>query len=144
MNQKIIENNPIVKHSLEFALMINAFTPKIREQNNWELARQLFKSGTSIGANIWEAQDGESKADFVHKLKIAAKEANETQFWLIICHKTPNYPERNQLMVKLEEIQKILSSIISTAKKKYPISFFVGTIFYLLKPASTIFLANQV
>ncbi len=143
MNLKAIENNPIVKHTLEFALMINAFTPKIRQLQNWDLAKQLFKSGTSIGANIWEAQDGESKADFIHKLKIAAKEANETQFWLILCDQTPNYPDCKPLLAKLEEIQKILSSIISTMKKNDPISYLLGTILYLLKPASTFVLATQ-
>lgn len=81
------------------------------------MARQLFKSGTSIGANIWEAQDGESKADFLHKIKIAAKEAMETQYWLTICNRNSNYPDCKPLMSKLDEIQKILNAIISKTKK---------------------------
>ena len=48
------------------------------------LSNQLFRSGTSIGANSFEAQNAESKADFIHKIKIAAKEADETQYWLIL------------------------------------------------------------
>jgi four helix bundle protein len=108
------------------------------------LARQLFKSGTSIGANVWEAQEGESKVDFIHKMKIAAKEANETQFWLILCGETPNYPDCKHLKAKLEETQKILSSIISTAKKNNPIHFFIGHLLFLWKPATTVFATTQI
>ncbi|MFN0034305.1 MAG: four helix bundle protein [Saprospiraceae bacterium] len=144
MTKELIERNPIVKHSLEFALMINAYAPLIRQLHNWDLARQLFKSGTSIGANVWEAQDGESKADFIHKMKIAAKEANETQFWLILCGETPNYPDCKHLKAKLEEIQKILSSIISTSKRSSPISFLIGHLLFLWKPTTTLFVASQI
>ena len=118
MTQKTIENNPILLHSLELALMIDAYVIEIRNMKNWELARQLFKSGTSIGANVWEAQNNESRADFLHKLKIAAKEANETQFWLTICTRSPNYPDCKSLIEKLVEIQKILNSIITKLKER--------------------------
>jgi four helix bundle protein len=57
------------------------------------LSRQLLKSGTSIGANAMEAQNAESKADFIHKMKIAAKEAEESQYWLWLCDYSPNYPD---------------------------------------------------
>ena len=144
MTKQIVENNPIVKHSLEFALLINDYTPKISAFQNWELAKQLFKSGTSIGANVWEAQEGESKADFIHKMKIAAKEANETQYWLTLCDQTVNYPDCTQLKAKLEEIQKILSAIISTSKKSNPISFFIGYLLFLWKPTTTILTATQI
>jgi four helix bundle protein len=53
------------------------------------MANQLFKSGTSIHANIREAQNAESKADFIHKMKIAAKEAEETEGWILLCQHAP-------------------------------------------------------
>lgn len=120
MTYQKIENNPILKHTLEFALLVNEFSSKIKADGNWDMARQIFKSGTAIGANVWEAQDGESRADFVHKLKIAAKEANETQYWLYICHNTANVPDCGHLLIKLDLIQKLLSSIIATTKKNIP------------------------
>lgn len=83
------------------------------------------------------------KVDFVHKMKIAAKEANETQFWLILCDQTLNYPDCKPLMNKLEEIQKILSSIISTSKKNNLASFFIGHILFLWKPSAMI-LSSQI
>jgi four helix bundle protein len=80
-------------------------------------SKQLFKSGTSIGANIREAQNAESRADFIHKMKIAAKEADETAYWLELCRKSENYPSAPELEKRIEDIIKILSKIISSAKK---------------------------
>ncbi len=60
---------------------------------NSKMASQLFKSGTSIGANVREAQNSESTADFIHKFKIAAKEADETQYWLELCEKSQFLPQ---------------------------------------------------
>ncbi len=80
------------------------------------IARQILKSGTSIGANVSEAQSAESKADFVHKLKIADKEANELEYWLQLCKLAENYPDPLSLENELLEIKKILSKIISTSK----------------------------
>ena len=64
-----------------------------------------------------EAQYAESKADFIHKLKIAAKEAEETQYWLLICSFSGSYPNCDILLLKLEALGKLLSSIISSLKK---------------------------
>jgi four helix bundle protein len=69
------KDNLIVKISFEFALKIMAYSEEIHQSNRFEMAFQIFRSGTSIGANIKEAQNAESKADFIHKMKIAAKEA---------------------------------------------------------------------
>ena len=80
------------------------------------IARQLLKSGTYIGANIREAQNGESKADFIHKLKIAIKEADETEYWLLICQQIETYPFNEQLLLDVQELIRILSKIISTSK----------------------------
>lgn len=76
------EDNLIVKLTLEFALEIVEYLELLEEQRKYVIARQLLKSGTSIGANVREAQNAESKADFIHKLKIAAKEADETEYYI--------------------------------------------------------------
>ena len=76
------KENIIVTKTFEFALQIIEFSENIFEQKKFSLANQIFKSGTSIGANVREAQNAESKADFIHKMKIAVKEADETEYWL--------------------------------------------------------------
>ena len=82
------------------------------------MASQLFKSGTSIRANIREAQNSESKADFIHKFKIAAKEADESQYWLELCKKSQHLPTPDPKLINdLNTIMKIISKIISTSKK---------------------------
>ncbi len=91
---------------------------RLESEKRFVIARQLLKSGTSIGANSMEAQNAESKADFIHKLKIAAKEADETQYWLLLCNHAPGYPVCDDLLIKLDEIQKLLNKILSTAKRK--------------------------
>ena len=61
-----------------------------------------MKAGTSIGANVREAKNAESKADFIHKMKVAAKEAGESEYWLILCKLSKNYPKNEILLEKLE------------------------------------------
>jgi four helix bundle protein len=77
------------------------------EKRKYVIARQILKSGTSIGANIRESQGAESKADFIHKLKIAAKEAEETEYWLLLCEKSKDYPKPSELKTKLLSLQKL-------------------------------------
>ncbi len=117
MKKEQIENNPILKLSFEFSLLIVEYCELLELNKKYVIARQLLKSGTSIGANAMEAQNSESKADFIHKMKIAAKEADETQYWLLICSLSSNYPNCNILLQSLEPISKMLSSIISSSKK---------------------------
>ena len=73
-----------------------------------------------------EAQNAESKADFIHKMKIAAKEAEETQYWLMLCDYAKHYPDCKPLVNKLEEIHKVLGKILSTSKRKNAISFLLS------------------
>ena len=73
------KDNLIVNLSMEFALDIIGYVEQLEANKKYVIARQLLKSGTSIGANVREAQNAESKADFIHKIKIAAKEAEETE-----------------------------------------------------------------
>ena len=110
------KDNLIIKLTLEFALEIVEYSELLEEQRKYVIARQLLKSGTSIGANVREAQNAESKADFIHKLKIAAKEADETEYWLMLCEMSQNYPKNQLLSEKLQSIINILSKIISTSK----------------------------
>jgi four helix bundle protein len=110
--------NPIVEKSFEFAISLMAYCDLLEENKKYVIARQLLKSGTSIGANIREAQSAESLIDVIHKLKIAAKEANETEYWLLLCESAINYPEPAGLKENLTEIQKLLSAIISKSKDK--------------------------
>jgi len=110
-------NNPIVDKSFDFALEIIDLADHLEEKRKYVLSRQLYKSGTSIGANIKEAQEAESKADFIHKMKVALKEAEETEYWLMLSNRSPKYPNTESYLLKLKEIQKILNSIISTSKR---------------------------
>ncbi len=116
--------NIIVEKTFEFALLIIEFVEVLETKRKFVIANQLLKSGTSIGANVKEAQNAESKADFIHKMKIAAKECEETQYWLLLCQYSKSYPECEELQNKIEEIIKILSKIISSSKTNKPIRQF--------------------
>ena len=124
MNLETINENAILKHSFEFALQVDEYTAHLYELRRYDLARQLFRSGTSIGANVFESQHAESKQDFIHKMKISAKEASETDFWLMLCQNRNGYPSCEHLLAKLDEIQRLLSSIISSSKKDNPGTYF--------------------
>lgn len=111
------KENLIVDLSFQFALKIVAFSENLERDKKYVIARQLIKSGTSIGANVRESQNAESKADFIHKLKIAAKEADETEYWLLLCQESETYPNTEDLRSELTSIIKVLSKIIATSKR---------------------------
>lgn len=110
------KDNLIVKLSLEFAIEVIDYSELLEENKKYVIAKQLLKLGTSIGANVRESENAESKADFIHKMKIAAKEADETEYWLVLCKMSKNYPKSEQLKEKLQSIINILSKIISSSK----------------------------
>lgn len=110
------KENIIVEKSFQFSLKIVAFCDLLEEKKKFIVARQLLKCGTSIGANVREAQNAESKADFIHKMKIASKEADETEYWLLICKFSPAYPFEENILTELSELIKIMSKIISSSK----------------------------
>ena len=116
MQKELLENNPILKLSFEFSLMIIRYCETLESNKKYILSRQLLKADTSIGANCMETQNAESKADFIHKIKVAAKEADETQYWLLLCNFSKDYPDCSELLSKLDEIQKVLNKILKTAK----------------------------
>lgn len=108
--------NVVVIKSLNFALDIIAFCEILENSRKFVVANQLLKSGTSVGANIHEAQNAESRADFIHKIKIAAKELEETKYWLLLCERAPSYPFDGNLKVKINELGLIVYKILSTSK----------------------------
>jgi len=108
--------NIIVNLSFDFALAIIEYCEILEHNKRYVIANQLLKSGTSIGANIREAQNAESKNDFIHKFKIAAKEVEETIYWIDLCSQSINYPECNHLKEKIQVISKIVNKIIITSK----------------------------
>lgn len=109
--------NLIVDKTIEFSVAVIKYCEDLQSRKKYVIANQLLRAATSIGANVFEAQNAESKADFIHKMKIAAKEASETMYWLILCEKTDFDFFNYQLKVRVEELVMILSRIISTSKK---------------------------
>ena len=116
--QEKYKDNVILKLSFEFAKDIVLFSEELENAKRFVFANQILKSGTSIGANIKEAQNAESKADFIHKLKIALKEADELEYWLFLCNECKGYPNADHLLEKLHGILKITTKIIFTSKQK--------------------------
>ena len=112
------EKNVIVEKTFQLALDIVEFAERLDKERKGVVARQVLRSGTSVGANVREAQSAESAKDFLHKMKIAAKEAEETEYWLLICKHSKSYPDCDPLLLNIREVIKILNSIIHSINKK--------------------------
>lgn len=108
--------NLIVDLTFSFSLKIIAFTEVLESKKKFNMANQLFRSGTSIGANVSEAQGAESKNDFKHKCKVSYKEAEETAYWLNLCKHAENYPFEQDMLDDVQSIMRILGKIISSTK----------------------------
>lgn len=113
-----VRQNIILDKSISFSLEIISFCELLDSSKKFVISKQLLRSGTSIGANIHEAQNAESRKDFIHKLKIAAKEVDETKYWLILCNKSPNYPSNERLFEDVKELGLILYKIIASSRTK--------------------------
>ena len=114
-----MKENVIMQKSFAFSVRImNLQKYLTQDKKEYTVSKQIGKSGTSIGANVAEAQKAQSTADFVSKLKIALKEANETQYWLQLLHETHYLTDREfeSIHNDLLEILKILTAIC----KHYP------------------------
>lgn len=109
--------NLVVDLTFEFSLKIIRYTSLLEKEKKFVLARQLLRSGTSIGANVREAQNAESKADFIHKMKIAAKEADETEYWLLLLDQLEDHPGCKDLLAECSSIIRVLSKIIGSSRK---------------------------
>ena len=120
------DSNIIVDKSYKFALrIIKLFKYVSKNKNEFVLSKQVLRSGTSIGALIQEAMHAESNADFIHKLSISYKEANETQYWLRLLKDSDiiNTKSADSILKDCNEIIKILTSIINTSKSKIKLWF---------------------
>ena len=116
------DDNVIKQKSLDFAVRIVNMVKFLLQHISiaeHPIFKQLLKSGTSIGANVREAEHAESTEDFIHKMKIALKEANESEYWLELFFRT-NYitsEQYNSLNADCTEINKLLISIIKKTKE---------------------------
>jgi four helix bundle protein len=109
------KNNILKSKSFDFSLKVLDLATKLKEVKQFEIASQVLRSGTSIGANIVEAQRAESRKDFIHKLKLALKEADETKYWFEIIN-AKIFEIDNELSNLNGELIKLLVSIIKTTK----------------------------
>ena len=118
LNEGFMDGNVSVDKSFEFAVrIVNLYKYLIREHKEYVLSKQLLRCGTSIGANISEAQRGQSKADFLAKMSIALKESNETQYWLRLLYRT-EYLTKDQydsIRKDIDELNSILTAICKTS-----------------------------
>jgi len=111
------KDNIILTKSFEFALQIIDLYKQMKAQNEYVLSKQILRSGTGIGANVEEAMAGISKRDFTHKMSISSKEARETKYWLrLIQHSQIVDVKISNLLVQVEELIRILTSIVKTSQ----------------------------
>ena len=112
------EENVILEKSYSFALEIMRVCKLIREQREFDLASQLWRAGTSIGANVEEAQAAKSRADFRSKMSIASKEARESHYWLRLARDGQVLPSEKicPAIEHIEKIIRILTSIVKSSR----------------------------
>jgi four helix bundle protein len=119
MNKK--NENILLSKSFSFAVrIVKLYKYLSNEKREFVLSKQLLRSGTAVGALIREAQNAESKKDFIHKLAIAQKECDETIYWLELLRETEylNYSEFESVFLNAAELLKITKSSILTVKQK--------------------------
>ena len=107
--------------SFDFALEIIELTRYLKLNKEFVISNQLLKSGTSIGANVSEAQAAQSTKDFIAKMSIASKEARETEYWIRLLEKSNTinaYKNKSVLYDQIHSIVKLLTSIIKTTQEK--------------------------
>jgi four helix bundle protein len=116
-----MKKNIIKEKSFSFALEVIQIYKKLNsEKKEFVMSKQLLRSGTSIGANIREAEYAQSKADFINKLSIALKEANEADYWIELLHISGyiNLEDFQNTKQKISEQLRLLTSIINTSKQQ--------------------------
>ena len=116
-----MKGNIVLEKSFDFAIrIVDVYKHLCNSQKEYVLSKQLLRSGTSIGANINEAQAAQSKNDFIAKMAIASKEARESKYWIDLLIKT-NYLDKNSehtksLLNQVEELIKLLTSIVKSSQ----------------------------
>ncbi len=113
------ERNLIKNKSFAFALRVVKLYKFLCDKKEYVLSKQLLRSGTAIGALIREAEHAESKADFIHKMAIALKEANETEYWIDLLYQSDYLDQSAFESIKpdIQELLKLLISIIKSSKR---------------------------
>ena len=113
MSESIIKDK-----SFQFSLKIIRLYKNLLKEKEFIISKQLLKSATSIGANVEEALAGQSKRDFIAKMAISSKEARETKYWLRLLKESDLSNQKvNDLLIDIEEIIKILTSIVKTSQQ---------------------------
>ncbi|MFA7174624.1 MAG: four helix bundle protein [Kiritimatiellia bacterium] len=118
-NEQVIKHNPVKVKSFAFALRIVKLAKFLHgDKKEFVLSKQVLRSGTAIGALVREAEHAQSKADFVSKMSIALKEANETDYWLDLLHQSDylNHDSYDSIHPDIQELIKLLVSIVKTSK----------------------------
>ena len=120
VNEGKMRENIIKDKSFSFALrIVKIYKYLCEEKREFVLSKQLLRSGTSIGAMVREAEHAESKADFIHKMAIAQKEANESDYWIELLFQSEYLSENSFKSIQNDilEINKLIASIIISAKR---------------------------
>lgn len=111
------KDNLILDKTFQFALrIIEVYKNLSSERREFVLSKQLLRSGTSIGANVSEAIEAQSRADFIHKLAISLKEARETEYWIRLLIASDYIDKSSGIHADVQEIIRILTAIIKTTK----------------------------
>lgn len=114
-----MRDNIVQKKSFEFALAVIRLYKELQDKREFVLSRQLLRSGTSIGANVEEANAGQSRRDFLAKMSVASKEARETKYWLRLLQKSNLVDvDVSPEVTQVEELIRILTSIVKTTGEK--------------------------
>jgi four helix bundle protein len=112
-----MKENIILIKSVNFSVIVKKYCDVLYLKKEMIIAAQVLRSGLAIGANVSEAQHAESRADFIHKMKLASKEAGVTLYWFSICERMNNLGFQHELINDLKQIIAILSKIPISAKK---------------------------
>ena len=124
LNRRVMSDNVILGKSSDFAVrVVKLYKHLCDDQKEYVLSKQLLRSGTSIGANINEAQAGQSKADFIAKMAIASKEARESKYWINLLIKTDYLNKDDKhvqtLVSEIDEIVRLLTSIVKSSQENH-------------------------
>ncbi len=116
-----MRDNVILDKSFDFAVRVTKLYKHLcMDQKEYVLSKQLLRSGTSIGANVNEAQTGQSKADFVAKMAISSKEARESKYWIDLLIKTEYLKKEDKhvqsLVNEIDEIVRLLTTIVKSSQ----------------------------
>ena len=118
-----MEHNAVKEKSFGYALrIVNLYKYLCEHKKEYVISKQLLRSGTAVGALVREAEQAESKADFIHKMAIALKEANESEYWIELLHQSTYLDENsyNSISTDSKGLLRLLTSIIKTSKATNP------------------------